>query len=223
LLPERGDLDSTMIRRIRTSTDEGIPQWQTIYCSLMLLLVVFFVLLTAYSSIDSERMMRLKFTQKFEPVTPTPPQGMDQAMQSLQQMTNDSGMKNVFSIQKTEAGFKAVIPNPVLFASGDAILNEAIYPILDGIITIARNNDLAIQVEGHTDNLPIETERFPSNWELSTMRAVNILRYMQSSGGISSNRLVAIGFSEYRPLTDNDSPEGRGKNRRIEIIFRRAT
>jgi chemotaxis protein MotB len=189
----------------------------------MLLLVVFFVMLIAYSSIDNERMMRLKITQKFEPVTPAPPQGMGKAMQALQQMTNDSGMKNVFSIQNTEAGFKAVIPNPVLFASGDATLNEAIYPILDGIITIARNNDLAIQVEGHTDNLPIETERFHSNWELSTMRAVNILRYMQSGSGIPSNRLVAVGFAEYRPVADNDSPEGRGKNRRIEIIFRRAT
>lgn len=223
MLPERGDLDSTMVRRIRTSNGEGTPQWQTIYCSLMLLLVVLFVMLTAYSSIDSERMLRLKITQKFEPVTPAPPQGMGRAMQALQQMTNDSGMKNVFSIQKTEAGFKAVIPNPVLFASGDATLNEAIYPILDGIITIARNNDLAIQVEGHTDNLPIETEKFPSNWELSTMRAVNILRYMQSSGGIPSSRLVATGFAEYRPVGDNDSPEGRGKNRRIEIIFRRTT
>jgi len=212
-----------MSRRIRTSDDEGTPQWQTIYCSLMLLLVVFFVMLIAYSSIDNERMMRLKITQKFEPVTPAPPQGMGKAMQALQQMTNDSGMKNVFSIQNTEAGFKAVIPNPVLFASGDATLNEAIYPILDGIITIARNNDLAIQVEGHTDNLPIETERFHSNWELSTMRAVNILRYMQSGSGIPSNRLVAVGFAEYRPVADNDSPEGRGKNRRIEIIFRRAT
>lgn len=212
-----------MIRRIRTSNDDEIPQWQTIYCSLMLLLVVFFVMLTAFSSIDSERMMRLKITQKVEPVTPAPPQGMSQAMQALQQMTNDSGMKNVFSIQKTEAGFKAVIPNPVLFASGDATLSEAIYPILDGIIAIVRKNDLAIQVEGHTDNLPIETARFPSNWELSTMRAINILRYMQSGGGVPSNRLVAIGFAEYRPVADNDSPEGRGKNRRIEIIFRRAT
>jgi chemotaxis protein MotB len=212
-----------MFRRIKTSDDEGTPQWQTIYCSLMLLLVVFFVMLIAYSSIDSERMMSLKITQKFKPVTPAPPQGMGKAMQALQQMTNDSGMKNVFSIQNTEAGFKAIIPNPVLFASGDATLNEAIYPILDGIITIARNNDLAIQVEGHTDNLPIETERFPSNWELSTMRAVNILRYMQSGSGIPSNRLVAIGFAEYRPVADNDSSEGRGKNRRIEIIFRRAT
>jgi chemotaxis protein MotB len=223
LLPERGVLDSIMFRRIRLSNGEGVEQWQTVYCSLMLLLLVFFVMLTTYSSIDNERMMHLQVIRKADPPATAKPPGMDQAMQSFQQMTHDSGMKDVFSIQKTEAGFKAVIPNPVLFSSGDATLNEAIYPILNVIITTARNNDLAIQVEGHTDNRPIGTASFPSNWELSTMRAVNILRYMQTKGGIPSNRLVAIGFAEYQPVAGNDSPEGREKNRRIEIIFRRAT
>ena len=222
MLPEKGDPDSTMIKRIKTSPVEGIPQWQTIYCSLMLLLVVFFVMLIAYSSIDSDRMMRLKVIRSVKPAAPAQPHGLSQAMQSLQRMTDDFGMKNDFSIQKTEDGFKAVIPNPVLFASGNATLDEAVYPMLDGIIKIARYNDLAIQVEGHTDNVPIETGKFPSNWELSTMRAVNILRYMQGNGGIPSTRLVAVGFAQYRPMADNATPEGRRKNRRIEIIFRPA-
>lgn len=210
-----------MFRRIRTETDQGTAQWQTIYCSLMLLLVVFFVILTAYSSIDSERMTHLQVIKKVDPAATVSPSSMDQAMQSLQQMTHDSGAD--FLIQKTPEGFKAVIPNPVLFASGEASLNETIYPILEGIVAIARDNDLAVQVEGHTDNVPIETQKFPSNWELSTMRAVNILRYMQTSGGVPANRLVAVGFAEYRPVADNSTPEGRRENRRIEIIFRRAT
>jgi len=84
---------------------------------------------------------------------------------------------------------------------------------------IAEQDHLSIQVEGHTDNLPIHTAEFPSNWELSTMRAVNILRYLQQNG-IPPGRLAAIGFSEYRPAAGNDTPEGRQKNRRIEILFR---
>ena len=212
-----------MIRRIRTSVDEGTPQWQTIYCSLMLLLVVFFVMLIAYSSIDTDLLKVLKNIQKNENVMPTPSSDMNQAMNSLQQLTISSGLKNDFSILKTEDGFKAIIPTPVLFASGDAMLNETVYAILDGITHIARKNDLAVQVEGHTDNMPIETEAFPSNWELSTMRAVNILRYMEKNGGLPAKRLVAIGFAEYRPAADNATPEGRQKNRRIEIIFRPAT
>jgi len=222
LLQERGDPGSTMVKRIKTSPVEEISQWQTIYCSLVLLLVVFFVMLIAYSSVDSDRMMRLKIIRSVEPVAPAQPHGLSQAMQSLQQMTDGFGMKNDLFIQKTEDGFKAVIPNPVLFASGDAALDEAVYPMLDGIIKITRHNDLAIQVEGHTDDLPIETGKFPSNWELSTMRAVNILRYLQLNGGIPSTRLVAIGFAQYRPVADNATPEGRRKNRRIEIIFRPA-
>jgi chemotaxis protein MotB len=222
LLRERGDPGSTMVKRRKTSPVEEISQWQTIYCSLILLLVVFFVMLIAYSSIDSDRMMRLKIIRSVESVTPAQPYGLSQAMQSLQQMTDDFGMKNDLSIQKTEDGFKAVIPNPVLFTSGDATLDEAVYPMLDGIIKIGRYNDLAIQVEGHTDDVPIETGKFPSNWELSTMRAVNILRYLQLNGGIPSTRLVAIGFAQYRPVADNATPEGRRKNRRIEIIFRPA-
>ena len=212
-----------MIKRIRTSVGEEIPQWQTIYCSLMLLLVVFFVMLIAYSSIDADRMVVLKNIQRIEGVTSAPSPDMNQAMNSLQQLTNNSGLKNDFSIVKTEDGFKAIIPNPVLFTSGDATLNEAVYAILNGITHIARQNGLAVQVEGHTDNMPIETEQFPSNWELSTMRAVNILRYMEKNGGLPAKRLVAIGFAEYRPAADNATPEGRQKNRRIEIIFRPAT
>jgi chemotaxis protein MotB len=212
-----------MIRKIRLSVDEGGPQWQTIYCSLMLLLVVFFIMLIAYSSIDADRMKALKIVQRHAPAAPAPAPDMNQAMNSLQQLTIDTGLKNEFSIVKTADGFKAVIPNPVLFASGDAILGDGVVTILDGITRIAGQNDLAVQIEGHTDNIPIETDKYPSNWELSTMRAVNILRYMEKTGGLPSKRLVAVGFAEHRPAADNATSEGRQKNRRIEIVFRPAT
>jgi chemotaxis protein MotB len=145
---------------------------------------------------------------------------MNQAMQALQRLTTSLGTNSDFTIARTDDGFKAIVPDPVLFTSGDASLNETVYPMLDGIIKIAKHSDLAIQVEGHTDNIPIETVRFPSNWELSTMRAVNILRYLQKSGGIPPNRLVAVGFAENQPMAGNETPEGRQKNRRIEILFR---
>ena len=77
---------------------------------------------------------------------------MNQAMQSLKQLAVNLDMNNDFSVIKTNDGFKAVFPNPVLFGSGDASLNEAVYPVLDGIIKIAKHNHLSIQVEGHTDN-----------------------------------------------------------------------
>jgi len=209
-----------VIRRTKPQTDEPIPQWQTIYCSLMLLLVVFFIMLIAYSSINKDRLLQKKYIEKAAQDVSMQAPEMNQAMQSLQKLKADMGMKDDFSIVKTDSGFKAVVPNPVLFNSGDASLNEGVYAVLDGIMTIAKQNDLSIQIEGHTDNVPVQTEDFPSNWELSTMRAVNILRYLQNNGDIPPDRLVAVGFAEHHPVADNDTPEGRQKNRRIEILFR---
>jgi chemotaxis protein MotB len=186
----------------------------------MLLLVVLFVMLIAYSSINKDRLLQRKYIEKAVQVGPTQAAEINQAMQSLQKLKNDMGMKDDFSIIKTDDGFKAVVPNPVLFESGDASLNKAVYAVLDGIIAIAKQGDLSIRIEGHTDNVPIRTEDCPSNWELSTMRAVNILRYLQNNGGMPSSRLAAVGFAEHHPVAGNDTPEGRQKNRRIEILFR---
>jgi chemotaxis protein MotB len=209
-----------MIRQAKPARVEPLPQWQTIYCSLMLLLVVFFVMLISYSAIDKDKFLDIKkITQTLPNILQSAPD-MNQAMQSLQQLAANLDMNNDFTVIKTNDGFKAVFPNPVLFGSGDASLNESVYPVLDGIIKIAKHNHLSIQVEGHTDNQSIGTVKFPSNWELSTMRAVNILRYLQEIGDIPAKRLVAVGFSEYQPTESNDTPEGRRKNRRIVILFR---
>jgi chemotaxis protein MotB len=212
-----------MIRQTKPARVEPLPQWQTIYCSLMLLLVVFFVMLISYSAIDKDKLLQIKnITQTLPKIVKSVPD-MNLAMQSLKQLAINLDMNKDFAVIKTNDGFKAVFPNPVLFGSGEASLNEDVYPVLDGIIKIAKHNHLSIQVEGHSDNRPIGTAKFPSNWELSTMRAVNILRYLQEIGNIPARRLVAVGFSEYQPTESNDTPEGRRKNRRIVILFRPGT
>jgi chemotaxis protein MotB len=188
----------------------------------MLLLVVFFVMLMAYSSIDQDRFLKKKYIEAKVKQPPPPAPGVDQARESMEKLIGGMGMQSDYPIEKTAEGFKAVVSSPVLFNSGDATLNPGVLPILDGIIAVAGKNNLEIQIEGHTDNVPINTQRFPSNWELSTMRAVNILRYLQNSGAIPSNRLIAVGFGEHQPIADNESDEGRRKNRRIEIVFRQA-
>jgi chemotaxis protein MotB len=211
-----------MVKRLKTNAD--VPpeaQWQTIYCSLALLLFVFFIMLVAYSSINRDRLTTLKISKHIPPVQTASQQNMDRAMQSLHLMSAAFG--NDFTIEKTNNGFKATIADPVLFQPGDAGLGESVHAVLDDIAGIARHNGLAIQVEGHTDNVPIASQKFPSNWELSTLRAVNILRYLQSISGMPADRLIAVGYAEYRPRADNATPEGRRMNRRIEIIFRPAT
>lgn len=111
------------------------------------------------------------------------------------------------------------LPQDILFASGSATLNT------EGTETIARIGvvlaELAgrrFQVEGHTDNVPIATDRFPSNWELSTGRALSVVRLLVRQG-VPSENLSGAGFGEYQPVASNETPEGRRSNRRIEIVM----
>ncbi len=112
----------------------------------------------------------------------------------------------------------------VLFDSGEERIKKAGREVLDKIAKNLLNKypDRAILVEGHTDNVPIGRElsvKFPTNWELSNARATSAVRYFQDHGNVAPERLSAIGYSEYHPIDTNDTEEGRGKNRRIEIIL----
>jgi chemotaxis protein MotB len=113
------------------------------------------------------------------------------------------------TISLAEAGF---------FGPGSAEIDEGGIPVLDDIILKIMELPYDMRIEGHTDDVPISTERFPSNWELSTARATTVLRYMISNGKVPPSRLSAIGYGEYRPVADNETPEGRGMNRRVDIV-----
>lgn len=111
----------------------------------------------------------------------------------------------------------------ILFPSGSADIGKKGKEVLDKVITILKDvKDRRIQVEGHTDNVPIVSslkKRFPTNWELSTARATEVVRYLQEKGGIDPKLLSATGYSEYAPVASNDTEQGRQKNRRIEIVL----
>lgn len=115
------------------------------------------------------------------------------------------------------------VVDQILFDSGQAELKTAGREVLQRIgdilkVSVGKN----IQVEGHTDNVPISPrlqDKFPSNWELSTARATNVLHFLQDKVGISGERLSAVGYGEYQPIASNSTPEGRRLNRRIQIIL----
>lgn len=106
----------------------------------------------------------------------------------------------------------------VLFDSGSADLKENVVPILDIIGDSLRFYRGLIMVEGHTDNVPINTLKYPSNWELSTARAVSVLKYWVEKNVILPTDIVAAGYADTRPVDTNETPEGRAKNRRVEIL-----
>ncbi len=111
----------------------------------------------------------------------------------------------------------------VLFDSGRAEVKaqgEAVLKKVGAILGEVKDKE--IRIEGYTDNVPIGEnlrKRFPSNWELSTQRATNVLRFLEEQGGVAGTRLSAVGYGPFRPVADNQTPEGRSQNRRIEIVL----
>ncbi len=111
------------------------------------------------------------------------------------------------------------LPNDVLFDSGRVELKPAGRDALIEVAAVLRTiGHRRFQVAGHTDNVPISTQRFPSNWELSTERGVEVVRFLVAQG-MSQAALSAAGYGEWDPIASNDSPEGRTRNRRIEITI----
>ena len=109
----------------------------------------------------------------------------------------------------------------ILFPSGEADITPAGVKILERVGKVLKNTkNKIIRVEGHTDNVPIKPplqKKFPTNWELSTARATNVVRFLQEKVGVEAVRLQAIGMAEYHPVASNATPAGRSRNRRIEI------
>jgi len=112
------------------------------------------------------------------------------------------------------------VVDKILFDSGKATLKPAGIKVLQQIGDILKSAvDKNIQVEGHTDNVPIHTPQYPSNWELSTARATTVLHFLQDKANIPGERLSAVGYGEYHPISSNSSAEGRALNRRIQIVL----
>jgi chemotaxis protein MotB len=109
------------------------------------------------------------------------------------------------------------LPDNVVFASGDDTVKELALRALEIIAGGLRDRKLEVRVEGHTDNRPIKTPRFRSNWELSTARATAVIRAL-AADGIPSERLAAAGYGEFRPLASNDTEDGRRQNRRVDLV-----
>ena len=111
------------------------------------------------------------------------------------------------------------LPENILFESGDArIKDEGRTALTDVVNVLKQIPNREFQVTGHTDNVPIHSHHFPSNWELSSERAVNVVRFMITQG-MDANRLSAAGAADTAPVASNDAPEGRAQNRRIEIAL----
>ena len=213
--------------------------WEVIYSGFVLILLCFFIMLCSFSSMEEAKVM--SFVKSFNDAVSILPGGLDfesgeyvlphlpdivdkknelaNIFEDLRKLTGDFGLEGDVNLFFSGKGLVMRLSDTLMFNLGAAeILPEAI-PLLKKIAFIISRTSYAVCIEGHTDNLPIHTSKFPSNWELSTARAVNVLRYFTEKEKVPMQRLSAVGFGEFQPIIANDKPEHRAKNRRVEIVF----
>ncbi len=248
-----------MRRNLRELDEKKGAGWMSTYSDLVTLLLCFFVMLFAMSSIDIEKFRAVlnSFTRNVD-VLPGGASVSNEALISsgVSQMTelevyfesrsamdstedgqelNDEMLKLAERIksylQKQGYGsdvnveysaqlIKLTLPGEILFDSAKADLREEAVELVEIIATMLKQDafmDKTIQIEGHTDNLPIHTIRYLSNWELSSSRAISVARRFIQNYGFSPDKIAATGYGEYRPVADNTTVEGRARNRRVEI------
>lgn len=221
------------------SVGGGTPAWLTTYCDLMTLMLSFFVILVSFATFEQGRIVKLvgSFKGAFK-VLPggyktdpgeqviEPGKEMVQSFRESGEISTrirgivaKEGLHQGVELTMTNKGFEIFVADYALFGlqSGNADIVSEMEPFLDELAEIILQKQYVVRIEGHSDDLSVGTEKFPSSWELSTARAVNILRYFIERGGISPLRVSAAGFGKHRPLFPNDTPEHRAKNRRVMI------
>ena len=225
-----------------TSEDEDETScggWEVTYSGFVLIILCFFIMLCSFSSMEEAKVMQFvrSFTNaisimqgglSFESgkdILPRLPDIVDKQselaniFEDLRKLIGGFGLKGDVNLFFSGKGLVMRLSDTLVFNLGAAeILPEAI-PLMDKIALIVSETSCVVRIEGHTDNLPIHTIKFPSNWELSTARAVNVLRYFTEKKKVPMQKLSAVGFGEFQPVFANDKPELRAKNRRVEIVF----
>lgn len=217
----------------------GAPMWMVTFSDMTTLLLTFFVLLLSMASLDQRKIKEalgslqgalgvLESGQKSEMgkeeilsrldfVTKTK-QSESKMLSGIRNYIEQANLSSTVSVVKTEKGISVRIMDSVLFESGSATLLDAAKPVLDKLSGVIKDSPYNIMVEGHTDDIPISTAQFPSNWELSTARAISVAKYMISVG-VKPDILSVAGYAQYHPVVPNITPENRAKNRRVEINF----
>ena len=218
----------------------GSPAWMTTFGDMMTLLLVFFVLLYSFSSMDVEKFRgfisalqnQLGILDGGETITDNPnidagtlgadyaqaPQNIREIMREMNNYIESNNLSDRVDVENKRKGLVISLTGEILYEEGRAEIRDQGIEVLAMISDILRDVPNDIMIEGHTDDLPIRTDEFPSNWELSTARAVNVIKFLIEERDFEPARLSAAGYSEYRPVADNDTAEGRAENRRVEVV-----
>ncbi len=215
------------------------PLWIATYGDMVTLLLTFFVLLFSFTSLDKHKFEQVAGSLRgalgvmheslpYQGAAPGPVGGVDfdllrrseiyESVESLRDALAEFTRDGSINIEATESGILIQMGDKILFDQGKAVLKPKAKDILSIVGNSIREQASEIQVAGHTDNVPIHTKEFPSNWELSTARALSVVRYLVDEVHVPPQTLAAVGYGEYRPIAPNLTEEQRQINRRVEFL-----
>jgi chemotaxis protein MotB len=137
----------------------------------------------------------------------------------LARLIKEYNYQESIRFEENERGFTIHIMDDILFQSGSADLNNNSVIVLSKIAALLKDIENDIRIEGHTDNVPINTSVFKSNWHLSVGRALNTAYYFINSEGLQPEKISIVGYSEYKPIASNVTDDGRANNRRVDIVI----
>ena len=229
----------------RKSKEEAADtmKWMVTFSDLITLLLTFFVLLLTMCSLEAGKVEQFqaacseamgvllegKYSEVEDRIITSSKRRIDeQALKMENILKQFSGIKTMLisedkggrlEFKELERGLSIVMKNDLLFNSGKSEINPEGISVLRDIGSKFENFEGEVIVEGHTDNVSISTEKFPSNWELSISRAVNIVRFLAEEAGVKPIKMSAMGYADTKPVVSNDTPENRRRNRRVEIIL----
>lgn len=227
-------------KRRQEEASGGAPEWLTTYSDMVTLLLCFFVLLFSFSSVDAEKFKSIM--RSFQggagvlsggntidiPLNPIEDDldvdsELHQLMGYLEEYIESLGLGESIIIQPEERGIVIRFMDNIFFDSGSAVIKQEAFEILKSVAELLNREEFInrqIKVEGHTDSDPIvKMSKFPTNWELSATRATNVLRYLVEVEAIDGGRISSSGYSFYRGIAPNDTPENKAKNRRVDIVI----
>jgi chemotaxis protein MotB len=230
--------------RRRRRREDNQERWMVSYADFMTLLFAFFVVLYSSSQVDKARMAKLSsaITAGFShlgagegpggaivvmpgtaPAPPSPPIDSSETSEAIRSKL-EHGLSQEFerrtvAVREIPEGLVLSLREVGFFESGSATLRASSLDTFDRLGAVLGSVPSNLRIEGHTDNVPIHTSQFQSNWELSSARATEIIRILLTREHIEPQRLSAAGYAEYHPVADNASEDGRRLNRRVDIVI----
>lgn len=203
--------------------------WTIIYSDMITNLMLFFLMLYGLSRMtgDARSEIMKNMQEKFRGKADVEARAQkvlknmneEDAAAKVTSAMEKQGVNEYTSVEINEKQIKITLTIPVLFASGDAMLTDQAKKVLAGVAKAIGSVQNKVVIEGHTDNMPIKSAKFRSNWELSVARAYSVVDFFVTERKLDPGRFIVAGYGEYKPVADNKTPEGRAENRRIGILM----